>query len=82
MADLKGVSFVDPPESHIGPIMKAVNSITLSPGKKNAIVGLVNEHGVNAAIVVKTKHGFEVQAYIGKSWGSSLEYGAAVKKEW
>lgn len=84
MADLQGVAFNPPPETHIGPIMAAINAAAsqLNPGSSGALVGIVNESGANAAIISKVGKGFVVEAWIGKSWKGSLDYGAAVKKEW
>jgi hypothetical protein len=84
ISTVPGVAFVPPPDAHIGPIMAAINAATadLSPGANGALVSVINAHGANAAIVAKAGKGFVVEAWIGKSWGSSLDYGAAVKKEW
>ena len=84
ISTVPGVAFVPPPDAHIGPIMAAINAAAadLKPGSKGAIISVINANGANAAIVAKAGTGFVVEAWIGKSWGSSLDYGAAVKKEW
>lgn len=84
ISTVPGVAFVPPPDAHIGPILAAINKAAadLSPGAKGALVSVINAHGANAAVIAKVGKGFVVQAFIGKSWGSSLDYGAAVKKEW
>ena len=45
------------------------------------LIGLANEHGSNAVLVVRAGDGFKVITWIGKSYGESLNYGAAVRWE-
>ena len=80
--DLKGVSFTPPPPERIGVISRAIDDAfkEIPPDASGAIIGIANEKGVNAVLVTRGPKGFDVQAWIGKSWGGSLEYGAAVRK--
>lgn len=84
MTDDKGVQFIPPPTDRLGPIMRAVHTAvdSLPEGANGAIVGLVNEAGANAAVVAKLDQQWVVTGWVGKKWGGSLEYGAAVRKTW
>jgi hypothetical protein len=53
------------------------------PDADAALVGVANRNGGwNAAFVGRVPGGFEVQAWIGKSWGSDsdLDWGAQIMK--
>ena len=56
----------------------------IPPDKTGAIVAVATPRGVNLAVAAKTAQGWEVAAWIGKSWGqgSAVDYGAQVKKTW
>ena len=86
MADavpLKGVEFNPPPPSILASVMRQIDAqvATLPPDADAALVGVATNKGVNAAFVARVPGGFEVQAWIGKTWGADvLDTGAAVKK--
>lgn len=79
-----GVSFTAPPPDAMPSVMAAVKDAIgkLSPDARGAMIGVVNTHGANAVVVAKLKGGFQVTAFIGKTWSGPLEYGANVIKEW
>jgi hypothetical protein len=79
-----GVSFTEPPAEIFPSVMAAVHEAIgqLSPDARGAMIGVVNTHGANAVVVAKLTYGFEVQAWIGKSWSGPMDYGANVIKEW
>lgn len=76
----------NPPPDDLKPSLR--NSIAnavagLGPGKKVALVSLTNEHGTNAAIVIKVNDIWDVKAWIGKEWhDKNTQYGAEVKASW
>lgn len=77
-----GVAF-EPPPAHLLPDIMASMAraiATLPPDADGAIVGIATDKGANAAIVARLPAGFEVQAWIGKSWGERVTYGAEVQK--
>lgn len=80
----KGVAFSAPgPElvpSITASIRRAVES--LPAGSRGAIVGVATQDGVNAAIVARFDHGWDVQAWVGKRWAGPLEAGVQVQKVW
>lgn len=80
--DTKGVAFNPPPAERIGVISKAIDDAfaQIPADARGALIAVANEKGVNAALVTRGPKGFDVQTWIGKSWGGSLEYGAAVRK--
>jgi hypothetical protein len=82
MTEPLGVAFTPPPAERLGPISKALDDAfkDIPTGARGALIGVGNEKGVNAVLVMRGPKGFDVQAWIGKSWGGSLEYGAAVRK--
>lgn len=82
MPDVKGVAFTPPPAERLGAISRAIDDAfkQVPEGARGALIAVANEKGANAVLVTKGPHGFDVQAWIGKSWGGSLEYGAAVRK--
>lgn len=77
-----GVAFNAPPEHLIPDIQASIGKAVaaLPTDAKGAIVALVTDKGVNAAFIFKAPHGFEVAAWIGKSWGEELTAGAEVMK--
>lgn len=79
-----GVSFTEPPPDVFPSVMAAVKDAIgkLSPDAKGAMIGVVNTHGANAVVVAKLKGGFQIQAWIGKSWHGPVDYGANILKEW
>jgi hypothetical protein len=80
-----GVAFAEPP-ADLQPALKTAIAeavAQLAPGQHGALVGLVNEHGANAAVVARLAGTWEVQAWVGKSWREgAVAYGAAVRKSW
>jgi hypothetical protein len=82
--EIPGVKFNEPPVHHIPAIRDAVRGAFehLPEGAKGGLFALVNEKGANAVIVTRAPLGFEIQAYIGKTWKGSTEYGANVMKVW
>jgi hypothetical protein len=84
---MKGVAFNDPPEVLLPSIMDALTDTLaqLPPDKQGALVGLVTETGVNAAVVSRLPQGWAVQAWIGKRWidgDGGLGVGASVMRTW
>lgn len=83
MPDRAGV--VIAPARVISDSIKAAVDRTLGelpPGTHGAIVGIATDKGVNLAIAHRSDHGWEVAAYIGKTWTGPIEGGAFVKKTW
>jgi hypothetical protein len=82
---MSGVAFREPPLDLQPTIRTAIADAVaqLEPGKTGALVGLVNEHGANAAIVARVGGTWEVQAWVGKMWKQGeISYGAAVRRSW
>jgi hypothetical protein len=82
--DVPGVAF-RPPPVEMQPALKAVVADAvahLAPGQSGALVVLANEAGANAAIVQRLGRGWDVQAWVGKSWKGSAQYGAVVRASW
>lgn len=79
-----GVKFTEPPPDRLRPIAEAIQSAvnTLPPEAKGAIVGIANEQGANAALVVRAGERIQILSWIGKEWGGSTNYGAAVRAQW
>jgi len=83
-ANLPGVVFTPPPTHLLADALKIVNASTemLPASARGAIIGIATETGMNAAIVQRLPAGFTVVAWVGKSWGSTLEYGTALQMVW
>ena len=82
---LPGVRFQPPPVDLQPSIQRAIADAVakIPPDKSGALVGLVNEHGANAAVVTRLGKAWEVQAWIGKDWkGGALQYGGLVRATW
>jgi hypothetical protein len=82
---MKGVAFNQPPSLLLPSISQAMAEALRSVpnDKQGALVGIVTEHGVNAAIVTRFPEEWAVQAWIGKTWsGSDINIGASVMKTW
>lgn len=84
MSTGKGVAFNAPPEDLVPSIRASLDKAiaTLPPGANGALVGIATERGVNAAVVAKGDHGWQVSAWIGKTWSGPVEAGARVMKTW
>lgn len=80
----KGVKFNSPPEEKIFVIRDAIeNTSKVLPGEANGgLFAIVNETGMNAAIVTRINNEWKVQAYIGKSWKGSANYGVTAMRIW
>lgn len=80
MTETKGVGFNAPPDRLIPDVHAAIDRAlaTLEPDHTVALVGVVTDAGVNAALVTKTAHGVKVATWVGKKWGESLAGGAYV----
>jgi hypothetical protein len=79
-----GVAFRPPPVG-LQPSLRAVVADAvahIAPGKTGALVALVNEQGANAAVVARFGSVWDVQAWVGKSWKGSAQYGAVVRASW
>ena len=79
----KGVEFNAPPASMLASVMKQIDEhiATLPPDADAALVSVATNKGVNAAFIARVPGGFEVQTWIGKSWGDkTIDAGAGVKK--
>ena len=66
-------------------IAKAMTAVPAS--KSGALVAIVTPKGCNLAVVQKVGNNFEVNAWIGKTWGPKLgepgwDYGAQAKLTW
>jgi hypothetical protein len=81
----RSVQFNAPPQHLIPDITASISKAIaeLPPDADAALVGVANRNGGwNAAFVGRVPGGFEVQAWIGKSWGSDsdLDWGAQIMK--
>jgi hypothetical protein len=82
---MKGVAFNHPPDELLpsieANIARAIEA--LPAGASGALVGVVTEAGVNAAIVTRPGKDWTVSAWVGKTWGASTpSLGAHVMKSW
>lgn len=80
-----GVAFNAPPPHLIPDLQHSIATAlqTLPPDKRGALVGIVTETGVNAAIVARVNDVWAVQAWVGKSWGEKhVEAGAQIRASW
>ena len=68
---LKGVAFTAPPPHLIADASRIINQMTqdLPTGTNGAVVALVTDAGVNAAVVHRLGDHFAVGAWIGKPAG-------------
>lgn len=83
----KGVAFNTPPEHLIPSIRESIDRAvaTLPAGASGALVGVATPRGANAAIVARTASGWQVAAWVGKTWESSKkvdDFGARVMRSW
>jgi hypothetical protein len=78
----RGVAFNEPPPHLIADALHIISEqmATLPADADAALVGIATDAGVNFAFVVKTPGGIEIATWIGKTWGSQIEYGAGIKK--
>ena len=81
---LSGVAMNAPPASLMDAVTKQVKDAvaTLPPGAKGALVGIATTKGVNLALVSKVNNHVDVTAWVGKSWGTPVNGGAAVQVHW
>lgn len=79
-----GVVMNAPPGSLLAEMTKQVKDAvaTLPPGSRGALVGVATTKGVNLAVVSKAGNHVSVVGWIGKSWGSAIDGGAAVQVHW
>lgn len=81
----KGVQFVAPPLDAVPGILASIERATaLVPANGHGmLVGLADQHGLNAAVVRKVDGGVSVVAWLGKAWKSpGAEYGVSLLKVW
>jgi hypothetical protein len=81
----KGVRYAAPPAELVPSIMDSIAKametvIEREPDAKGAVVGQATTAGWNAAIVVKAPGGFDVEAWIGSTWGKPIDGGVKVLK--
>ena len=83
-APVKGVAFTAPPPHLIQDAARVIEAMTrdLPPGTRGAVVGLATDQGVNAAVVHRVGDRFAVASWVGKSWGSRITAGGAVRATW
>ena len=81
---LPGVQFKTPPSQFMQTIQAELDRslAALPAGAQGALVGIATAAGVNAAIVTRVGPGWDVAAWIGKSWGEPVVGGALVRKTW
>lgn len=80
-----GVAFNAPPEEQLPSIRAALDRAIaeLPAGANGALVGVATPRGANAAIVARTEHGWQVAAWIGKTWMTpQVDGGVRVMKTW
>lgn len=79
-----GVQFRTPPSGLLTSIRAELDKslAALPTNATGALVGVATERGVNAAIVTRLGTGWDVAAWIGKSWGEPISGGATVRKVW
>lgn len=82
--NLPGVAYNPPPIEAIPSIHAAIDAAVkeLPEGTHGGLFAVANETGVNAAIVTKTNSGWQIEAYIGRTWKGSTNYGVNVMKTW
>lgn len=81
----RGVQFNAPPDSIIPSITASIDKAmaSLRPGEDGAIVGIADgKGGANGALVLRAPHGFEVYAWLGKSWADDepVNWGVAIRQ--
>jgi hypothetical protein len=74
---LQGLPLSDPP-SHLmeainASVAEAADALAAHPDKKAAVVGVVDTHGVNAAVLVRVADDWQIHGYVGKDWKGPLE---------
>lgn len=76
--------FNAPPDHLIPDITASIGRAVaqLPKDKTVALVGVATEAGGNAAIVAKVNNTWAVQAWVGKTWGGPVSYGAQVMGAW
>ena len=84
MSTASGVLMTTPPARLIPDLRASMDRAlaALSDNTGTAVVGLVTERGVNAAVVARGANGWRVETWIGKTWGGPVEGGAFVVKAW
>lgn len=81
----RGVAFTEPPTPILADATRIVSQLAtdlLPPDAKGGVIGIATEKGWNAAVVHRAGDSFQVASWIGKSWGSGLTGGAAVRATW
>jgi len=82
---MSGVATVPPPltiRKQIENLVLNESASILKPEQKGAIVAVADATGVNMAVVAKTKFGFEVQGWFGKTWAGDTNVEVKVVKTW
>lgn len=82
------VLFTPPPATLVPDLRASINHAlaALEPGEHGALVLVGTKDGdavkFNAAVVARVGDGWAVQAWIGKTWGQSVDGGVSVMKTW
>jgi hypothetical protein len=81
---MPGVAFNAPPNNLMASVQRQIDTLAaqLSPDVKGAVIAVATDTGWNAAIVHRAGNHFQVVSWVGKSWGSQLAGGGAVKVTW
>jgi len=81
---VKGVAFTTPRSRLMDSIQAELDRALakLPEGTNGAVVGIATSTGVNAAVVTRLGRGWDVAAWVGKSWGEPVAGGALVRKTW
>ena len=79
-----GVAMNVPPVDLLPSIMASIEQAcaTIPPGKKVALVAVVDMSGANLALVSRIKGNITVKAWAGKKWGEPIDGGAQVLVTW
>lgn len=78
----RGVEFNAPPPHLMADAMRVIDDTmaALPPDADAALVGIATNTGENAAFVARVPGGIEVYAWVGKTWGSQINYGTGARK--
>lgn len=81
---MTGVAFNQPPALLIPDISASIARAVaaLPQGKSGAIVGVVTDTGLNAAVIARVNDTWSVQAWLGKTWGGTVTGGGQILATW
>jgi hypothetical protein len=81
---MSGVVMTSPPPGLVASLDRQVKLLVgeLPADKRGAIVTVATTTGMNVAVVARVADGWQVQAFVGKQWGETVEGGGSIVKSW